>query len=237
MPVPGINGDLIKGGSPINVNQKKGEEQLPEPSGLAQGLVSALGLSHADNAGGFAGALKNRVNPPDATSVAQMPWFWGAAIPAGLGGAYLGWKGPDAVFKGLRQSDEELELDEAKKRYEDELRNVALAKAGSDLDAAYESFTKSANPLSYWEGLLASILSASTLGAGAWAYNQNARASSSRVMEEALKRRQRELYTRHPRPFVVKPVPIQRPAPAGGPAEPDEDETKEGLGVPAVSAA
>jgi hypothetical protein len=234
---------LAKAGKLINVNQpKQAEEQLPSPSGISQSLVHLLGLSHSNDQGGLSGFVRNQLNPADATSVAQMPWYWGAAVPAGLAGAYAGWKAPDALFKGLRQSDETAELDEAKQRYRQELENMALAKAGSadepSLDAAYENFEKAANPLSYWEGILASILSGSAIGAGAWAYNQTSQGSSAKVMEEALKRRQRDLFTRNPRPFVVKPVPVQRPAVAPSLEEPDAeaDEAKERLGVPEPAA-
>jgi len=207
---------------------KRADPVVNEPSALAKGLTSFLGLArNGQPDSGLSGLLRSHLNPEDATDMLHMPWAYGAAIPALAGGLYAGWKPADMAFDHLRKSDDEAAIEDAKKRYEEELRQQALAKAGeATLDSNFEKL----GTLEPYEGLLAAIFGTSALGTGAYAYNQVSKSNSAKVMDEAIKQRQRELMMRSPKPFVVKPVPVYRNE---VPQEDEEDINKERLGVPA----
>jgi hypothetical protein len=142
---------------------------------------------------------------------------------------------------------------EPKGRYEAALRGKVLAKAGSErdpLDELFEAYEKDAGVVGdvltgltqtfgpYW-GATAGL---SALGSGMWAYNRTADGSSQKVLDEAIKQRQRQLQLGTPRPFMVRPVPISKPEIDSDPDTDEDPQTAEDrraregrLGVPAAN--
>lgn len=186
-----------------------------DPSPLGQAVGSAINKVFPP--GGW-------LNPAGATRLEDMRWPWMVGPAAVMGAAYAGWKPVDSLFKGMRQSDDEAELEEAKRRYEQALQSQVLAKQGSEepagLDALYDAFEKRALLPGWGEmypAMLAGLFGGTALGTGMWAHGATAAGNSRKVLDEALKRRQQQLFAQTPRPFVVRPVPVS-------PEPDDEDE-------------
>lgn len=161
------------------------------------------------------------------------PWFMTAALGAGMGGLYGGYKLVDHVLDKTHQADKDRELEDAKNEYRKALveqysptspavkRANAEATLGEDLNTLYE-LTKEATRKGGWGdkfndwsgtalsgyGALAALLAG---GSGLAAYNWTKARSPEERLAKAIKQREKLRWsTRPPEIYAVtKPLPVR----------------------------
>jgi len=169
-----------------------------------------------------------------ATTPMGVPHYLGLLMLAGGGGAYGGYKLADMLLDRKRKADTAAEVAAAKSDFERTLlaaygperrqaqRKFAQAADGTpealgrDLDTlatvahadtlTKEGAEKAANTLTGWLANLYLALAVPTaLGTGYAAYKYTQARSPNKLLEEALKRRERERFLRHPPEVQARP--------------------------------
>jgi hypothetical protein len=211
------------------VRRQPEEEKLaaapaaPAKPGLLSGIAENLGHM----SGVFApvvngveqmrGPLMGRLMGDNAATFSDIPWAWPASAAALGGGLYGGYKLTDSLFDSARKNEVDSELAAARNEYEQALNAQHLGKqASDDLDFVYEKraiINKGLGML----GLLNAMLAG---GAGLATYNWARSRSEGDALNEAVRRRNRQLYDSSPRPVIAMPVPYHMPPAPKKPAIP-----------------
>ena len=150
-----------------------------------------------------------------AESTQGVPWAIPAAVGAGAGGLYGGWKMMDYILDQRRSSRIDEELEEAKAEYEAALADTKEAADGSfskDLDELYNNLTtygeKAAASWPEMGGQAAGVYgTAAGLGALLMAimgYKHGKKKQRKRVIDKAQTIKRREEYRRRPDPLFVR---------------------------------
>ena len=173
----------------------------------------------------------------------EIPWFPPAAMAAGLGGAYLGWKGLDKIMDKRRKDEQDDALENAKMQFQQALQGSTQAKyagdneLGRELDSLFDEvkvamdhvepgkLEKAADgiPGGRTLGTLAglygiyALLSGGAMGRAA--YSRAKKKTAPEVLGAAVKRRKRMR-------AAAKPTPAYAAMP---PAKKKDDEDKRDL--------
>lgn len=169
-----------------------------------------------------------------ARSLTEIPWFPPAALTAGLGGAYGGWKALDHVMDSRREDEQDQELEKAKIQFQQALQGSNRGKYASDnelgleLDSLFDDvktatdavqpggFDKTAEGipggrvLGSMAGLygLYALLSGGAMGRAA--YTRAKKKTGPEVLDEAVKRRQRMRAAARPSAAYATPAPLSK---------------------------
>jgi hypothetical protein len=174
--------------------------------GLARYFTENLGLLRSP--GEAVGSLRNNLSGWGEEQWSKMPWAYPVGAAALGGGLYGGWKLTDYLLDKTRTREQESELDEARRNYEQALASrYKTADTATPLDklAAY------AEKQGLWNEALGVGLLGGGLLAGTSAlatYNWTRNRSRARAIEEAVKRRQAQLTEQAPTPVMAIPVPV-----------------------------
>lgn len=193
----------------------------PKPSFLspiAEGIGKATGIFAPTNAAGQElgrGGILGRLAGDNAASFAEQPWAWPASAALIGGGLYGGYKMVDGLMDAARKNETDSELNTAKDQYEQSLLAQYTGKtagAKDPLDEVFEAFEKT--------GFINQTMGAALLGGGLLAglagkatYDTMSGRSETAALQDAMKMRQMDLYTRSPRPVIAMPVPYVPPEP------------------------
>jgi len=187
------------------------EKKADGLAGAAKAIGNAAGAFHpaGQPRGGLTGAFWG-----DSSSKLHDRGFMLPAMAAALvGGPYLGYKAISALLNKSRVAESQSEVDSAKQEYEQELSNGLLAKSAAVDDPLVRAFkhVKAADSVvpSMNQLMGLALLGGGTAAglSGLAAYRWGKGNNSGDAMEEALKRREMELYARSPRPVIAVPVP------------------------------
>ena len=177
--------------------------------GVAEFLVKNLGLEHAPDGSDW-GGLKDYLLPRDATGIMSAPLATAALPAVGIGGYLAGHHAVDSAFRGLRQSDDESELEAAKGRYEAALRSQGRAKVAEDatpsLDRLFDLYEKSAGLDDNYMSTLALAASVPALFMGSYAFSKTRGEDSRRILAKALEQRRRQSFGASTQPFQARAV-------------------------------
>jgi hypothetical protein len=210
---------------------EKGEKQAEgeERKGLVDWLSNAIASPFYENA-----PRGNQLMGDLATSIWGNPWAVAGSVPAAGAGLYGGYKLMDWLADSRRKSELDSELEQAYAEYEDALqqpRQLKQSSVGPTLDELFDDFDgveKSAendlvstvlspftNTMNRVVGpdatggamgayLLAALLTGGTTGA--LSYDWAKKRQKQKLLEKAIKKREREQARRGPTPFVAVPV-------------------------------
>jgi hypothetical protein len=162
-----------------------------------------------------------------ATDVSGVPWFMPAAVLGGAGAAYGGYQGMDYLLDRQRKTQQEDELEEARRQFHEALMGGGEkisgdgeTTLGQELDALYDDFEKLANArhtpmekaalentLGQMLGLYGLYGGTSALLAGLWAYDKARKSSRRAMMEKAKKQRERDRLRARPPQIYAFPEP------------------------------
>lgn len=152
-----------------------------------------------------------------------IPWFLPASALAMLGGFFGGNALTDKVLDTHRKTDLESEVEQAKREYQRALLSQFQTgkraedesvgdQIGRELDEIVEILDKKA----LWgdvaggaTGAALTLAALLSLGSGYLSYNAAKSRSPSKLLEEAYKRRQRELAAARPPELTIVPVPVR----------------------------
>jgi hypothetical protein len=164
-----------------------------------------------DKSSSFLDFVKGRY----AETTAGVPWAMPAAVGAGAGGLYGGWKMMDYLLDKRRESRVDEELEEAKAEYEAALADTKEAADGSfgkDLDELYNNLNmygeKAAASWPEISGQAAGVYG-TTAGLGAllmaiMGYKHGKKKQRKRVIRKAQTSRRREEYRKRPDPLFAR---------------------------------
>ena len=186
------------------------EKQAAGLEAPAKAIGNALGAFHTPGQprGGLTGAFWGDA----ATKLHDRGFMLPAMAAALVGGPYLGYKLVGALLNKSRVAESQSEVDAARQEYEQELRNGLLAKSAAADDPLARAFlhVKAADFIPSMNQLLGlALLGGGTAAglSGLAAYRWGKGSNSGEAMQEALKRREMELYARSPRPVIAVPIP------------------------------
>jgi hypothetical protein len=166
----------------------------------------------ADKQAGLLDFIKGRY----AESTGGVPWAVPAAVGAGAGGLYGGWKLMDYLLDKRRKDNLDEDLEEAKEEYESALSDVSKEAAdgslSADLNQLYDDLNlygeKAAASWPEWGGRAAGAYgTAAGFGALLMAligYKHGKKKQRRRVLERAQARKRREEYSRRPDPLFAR---------------------------------
>jgi hypothetical protein len=103
---------------PVEVDDEQPEKMASHDklADAAQEFASGMGLLRKP--GEAVGWLRNNLGGWGQGDLKQMPWAYPAAAAAGIGGLYGGWKLTDYLLDKTRSTEQESELDTARRDYE-----------------------------------------------------------------------------------------------------------------------
>jgi len=163
-------------------------------------------------------SIGNFLSGDSATTAQGVPWAMPAALAAGAGGLYGGWKLQDWLMDKQRKQNNQAELDEAREEYNKALLETQGKHAsdgiGVALDELYDTLEKKAGKTSDIMGQLTGMyLTLALAGGGVSAlggYNWGKKRQRRVLLEKAKKQRQREMRNKRPMGIQVRPpeVPI-----------------------------
>ena len=149
--------------------------------------------------------------------------LYGTAVTAaGMGGAYGGWKGIDAILDRRRKGEDDDEVEEAREEFNkallDTTRKPKMAadaspgeKLGAALDELYDVWEKRAD-LKDWLAQLAGGYGMYAVGTGSIAgmltYDHFNKQSKRKALEAAMALRQKRDYLAHPSQIMAVPEPV-----------------------------
>jgi hypothetical protein len=147
-------------------------------------------------------------------SFADKPATYALGVPLVAGGLYAGYKGVGHVADQLRNRDQDQELEEARRAYEQALLHRFSGKAASEqqswhgeLDALYEKRANVGLGTATGLGLLG--LGGLAGVSGIMTYNYARDNSRRKVLEAAVRRRQEAILASSPPGIVAVPTPIE----------------------------
>jgi hypothetical protein len=180
-----------------------------------------------------------------AETTTGVPWAMPAAVGAGAGGLYGGWKLMDYILDRRRESRLDEELEAAKTEYEEALHETAKEAAdgslASDLNQLYDNLHDCGEKTAAsWPEISGQAAGVYGTGAGLGAllmaligYTQGKKKQRRRLLERAQARRRREEYSRRPDPLFVRSNKSWEEAPTvadgASDAAPSLDETEDQL--------
>jgi hypothetical protein len=136
----------------------------------------------------------------------NMPWHMPAAIAAGAGGLYGGWKLTDYLLDKTRSTEQESEVAQARKEYEAALagrRKVASIDPLDELAGLCEK--RGWVNQAIGGALTAAGLTALASGIGTYRWTRSL--AEDKAIEEAVKRRQAQIAEQSPSPIMAIPTP------------------------------
>ena len=145
-----------------------------------------------------------------------VPWAIPAAVGAGAGGLYGGWKLMDYVLDQRRKQNLDEELETAKAEYEAALsgadKDAADGSLAADLDQLYDNISEyGEKAAASWPELGGQAAGVYGAGAGVGAlvmallgYKQGRKKQRRRILARAQARKRREEYQRRPDPLYVR---------------------------------
>ena len=145
-----------------------------------------------------------------------VPWAIPAAVGAGAGGLYGGWKLMDYVLDQRRKQNLDEELETAKAEYEAALsgadKEAADGSLAADLDQLYDNISEyGEKAAASWPELGGQAAGVYGAGAGVGAlvmallgYKQGRKKQRRRILARAQARKRREEYQRRPDPLYVR---------------------------------
>jgi hypothetical protein len=218
-----VNPRLAPGGAPIPKTQQPQQPltSYGERGVHAKPLRSFLGMSSGTEKGGEwskQAGLMDFLKGQYAETTKGVPWAMPAAVGAGAGGLYGGWKLMDYVLDQRRKSKLDDELEEAKAEYEAALSGsdkvAADGSLASDLDQLYNSISDyGEKAAASWPEISGQAMGVYGTGAGVGAlimaligYKQGKKKQRKTILERAQARRRREEYARRPDPLYVREV-------------------------------
>lgn len=219
----------------LNTRAQPAVVTLPYPVEEEEGNDKAVRKKAADSpaAGVF---RKLAASTFDITGKTAIPWYRPAMMLAGMGGLYGGWKGVDVVLDAQRKATREKELEEARQEFHDALfaqydkplRTGSRAKQSDDartslcarLGGVFDAMEKVAQAVKSgsrlgdltgeaagWYGTYAAL---SGLATGALVYEQARKRQRRRILDAAIKRRERHRYYTAPPEIVAMPEPVRK---------------------------
>jgi hypothetical protein len=175
-----------------------------------QTMADWMGLLRRPNE--IPGALHNAFAGWNQADMLNKPWVLPTGAAAIGGGLYGGWKLTDYLLDKTKDVEQESELEEARKDYENALagrRKVAAANAAPKaLDALADLYEKRGG---WWDQLKGTGLllgGGIALGSGLGAYNWTRSLAEDKAVEEAVKRRQSQITEQAPSPVMAIPTPV-----------------------------
>jgi len=200
--------DAFKDSVESTLERLEEESQRQEfQQAVRQGKAAAA----TDKSSSFLDFVKGRY----AETTAGVPWAMPAAVGAGAGGLYGGWKMMDYLLDKRRESRVDEELEEAKAEYEAALADTKEAADGSfgkDLDELYNNLNmygeKAAASWPEISGQAAGVYG-TTAGLGAllmaiMGYKHGKKKQRKRVIRKAQTSRRREEYRKRPDPLFAR---------------------------------
>jgi hypothetical protein len=156
-----------------------------------------------------------------ASTTAGVPWAMPAAVAAGAGGLYGGWKLQDWLMKKQREKEMDDELTTAKDDYTRALGAMQFGKGAeegslaADLDELYNRYEKQAatggDILGQLAGMYLTLAGGSALLAGGAGYGIGKTRRRRELLGKAQKQRRREQTKKRPNPlFIQQATPLQR---------------------------
>lgn len=174
-----------------------------------------------------------------------VPWAMPAAVGAGAGGLYGGWKLMDYVLDQRRKDKLDEDLENAKSEYEAALagssKEAADGSLASDLDQLYDNISDyGEKAAASWPELSGQAMGVYGTGAGVGAllmallgYKQGKKKQRKSILARAQARKRREDYQRRPDPLYVRAGGSSELTPTVGEessdAAPSLDETEDQL--------
>lgn len=146
-----------------------------------------------------------------------IPWAVPAAVTAGAGGLYGGWKGIDWILNKQRKQDLDSQLEQSKRDYEQALSEPAagvksgaaaeLAMALTQLAEEVEKRADLWNTAGAATGIYATAAGAAALGSGLLAYQYGRKRQRMALMNKAYKQLQRKRFAAQPPALFVRHSP------------------------------
>lgn len=219
--------DIVDGHSPSPGDCEKGEKKAYEADGLVDWLSHNIAKPfYEDKPRG------NQLMGDLATSIWGNPWAVAGSVPAAGAGLYGGYKLMDWLADSRRKSELDSELEQAYAEYEEALnddRQLKQSSADPTLDdlfddledteknagvfgTAMKPFQNTMNHVFGTDatgGAMGAYLLAALLTGGATgtlSYDWAKKRQKQKLLEKAIKKREREQARRGPTPFVAVPV-------------------------------
>lgn len=154
--------------------------------------------------------------------IKSKPFFWPAAIGAGMLGLYGGWKGVGAISDWHHEQARKRELEDAKREYRNALveqfnsDKSASASVATDLDALAASITKQASAHDMAGAALGGYLTLAGLlaaGSGMATYNYVKSKTPENRLAKAIKQRERLRWASRPPEIYAVSKPSIAPEP------------------------
>lgn len=182
--------------------------------------------------GKAAGWAQDLFSGRNATEVGGVPWFYPAATAAMIGGGAGGYALVNKIMQARKKKEQDLNVARAQQEFEQAMLGMRggqkqaadspVAKLAATLDDLYDALEKRAgvlDALGLDDNLKGKLLGAygtyavpAALMTGYAAYKATERRSQKKMLEKALKLRQRRRQALEPAELVARPVPV----PAGG---------------------
>jgi hypothetical protein len=193
---------------PVEVDDEQPEKMASHDklADAAQEFASGMGLLRKP--GEAVGWLRNNLGGWGQGDLKQMPWAYPAAAAAGIGGLYGGWKLTDYLLDKTRSTEQESELDTARRDYE---RALASRYKTASAPTALDRLADTAEKQGLWnEAMGTALLAGTTLAglSGLATYNWARGRSRAKAIEEAVRRRQSQLAEQAPNPVMAVPIPV-----------------------------
>lgn len=218
----------------VSRNMKKQPRSLPKP------ITIDLPIHETEEEPKTA-SMSDFLKGDYAQSVSGVPWAIPAAIGAGTAGVAGGWKAMDYLMDKRRKGDLDIELDKAKKEYEQALEeNNHLKTAGFNkvaqalntlCDTIEQKTASMADGLGTAAGLYGLYGGVSGLAAATLAYNWGKKRQRKAIVERALKERRKRRFNSQPATVYARPLATPKATPPAMQTAPPEENTLEGLDI------